>query len=91
MSINLNNFEELALPVLSKLAESFPTFLGASALPGEGDERNDVLSILQNQDLIFCNNKSCFQLTTAGAKLFFCSFSISLKSKLKIVSSEDSA
>ena len=30
MSINLNNFEELALPILNKLAESFPTFLGAS-------------------------------------------------------------
>jgi len=91
MSINLNNFEELALPILNKLADSFPSFLGASALPGEGDERSDVLSILQNQDLIFCNNKSCFQLTTAGAKLFGCSVPKSLKSKIKSASSEESA
>jgi len=88
MSINLNNFEELALPILNKLADSFPTFLGASALPGEGDERNDVLSILQKQDLIFCNNKSFFQLTTAGTKLFGCSVSKSLKNKIKSNASE---
>ena len=51
MTINLNNFEELAIPILNKLAESFPTFLGASTLPGEGDERNDVLSIFNNYDM----------------------------------------
>ena len=89
MTINLNNFEELAIPILNKLAESFPTFLGASTLPGEGDERNDVLSILQYQDLIFCNNKSCFQLTTSGTKLFGCSVSKSLKNKIKSTSNEE--
>ncbi|SFD67507.1 hypothetical protein [Pseudoalteromonas denitrificans] len=97
MDINLNNFEELALPILNKLAQNFPTFLGASALICEGenkketDESKDVLSILQNQDLIFCNNQSCFQLTATGTKLFNCSVTKSLKHKIKDTAEKDAS